>query len=122
MFTRIIASITRALKEHELSVAQLAALYVIDERTTLRINDLASELDLGAPSASRLVDDLVRQKLVARTEDPDDRRARRLTLTAKGSAFIAKSSEARMSTMASVISDIPASALKALWSLGRTSE
>jgi len=33
---------------------------------------------------SRAVDDLVKKGLVTRVEDPDDRRARRIELTAKG--------------------------------------
>ena len=33
---------------------------------------------------SRAVDDLVKKRLVTRVEDPDDRRARRIELTAKG--------------------------------------
>jgi DNA-binding MarR family transcriptional regulator len=119
MFTRIIAAVARTLQEHDLSVAQLAALYVLDERMTLRVGDVATELALSLPTASRLIDDLVRQGLVDRKEDPTDRRARILSLAAKGRAFIAKSSEARMTTMASVAADVPTSAFKALWSLGK---
>jgi DNA-binding MarR family transcriptional regulator len=116
MFTRIIASVARSLQEHELSVAQLALLYVLDERETMRIGDVATELGLSAPTTSRLVDDLVRQELVARAEDPTDRRARVLSLATRGRAFIAKSSEARMVTMSAAIADVPASAFATLGS------
>ena len=70
MFTRIIASVARSLREHDLSVMQLAALYLLDERTTLRVTDVSTELGASLPTTSRLIDDLVRQKLVARAEDP----------------------------------------------------
>jgi MarR family transcriptional regulator, transcriptional regulator for hemolysin len=116
MFTRIIASIARALQEHELSVAQLALLYLLDERETMRIGDVATELGLSAPTTSRLVDDLVRQELVARAEDPTDRRARVLSLAPRGRTFIAKSSEARMVTMSAAVADVPASAFATLTS------
>jgi MarR family transcriptional regulator, organic hydroperoxide resistance regulator len=119
MFTRIITAVARTLREHDLSVGQLALLYLLDERAALRISDVAEELDLSLPTTSRLVDDLVRQELVAREEDPNDRRARTLKLTANGRAFIAKSSKARMTTIAGATADIPASALKGLWSLGK---
>src|SRR5690242_4948100 len=91
MFTRIIASVARSLQENELSVAQLALLYLLDERETMRIGDAATELGLSAPTTSRLVDDLVRQELVVRREGPNDRRARILSLDARGRTFIAKS-------------------------------
>jgi len=120
MFTRIIAAVSRTLQEHDLSVGQLAALYLLDERATLRITDVATELDLSLPTTSRLIDGLVRQHLVGREEDPHDRRARTLSLTTSGRAFIAKSSKARMETMASAAAEIPASAIKAVWSLGKS--
>lgn len=120
MFTRIIASVARSLQEHDLSVTQLAALYMLDERTTLRVTDISTELGLSLPTTSRLIDDLVRQKLVARDEDPSDRRARILTLTAKGRSFIEKSSAARIATIAGVVSKIPASALATLRSLSKS--
>lgn len=115
MFTRIISGVARTLQEHDLSVGQLAALYLLDERESARIGDIATELALSAPTASRLVDDLVRQKLVAREEDETDRRARVLTLTAKGRAFIAKSSEARMATIADAASEVSVETIRTVW-------
>jgi len=117
MFTRIIANIARSVQEHELSVPQLAALYLLDERTTMRVGDVAVELALSAPTTSRLVDDLVRQELVSREEDPTDRRARMLSLAPRGRAFIAKSSEARMMTIATAVSEMPGHAVTALLSI-----
>jgi DNA-binding MarR family transcriptional regulator len=37
---------------------------------------------------SRAIDDLVKKSLVTRVEDPDDRRARRIELTAKGRELV----------------------------------
>jgi DNA-binding MarR family transcriptional regulator len=48
------------------------------------VTALADELGISAASASRATDGMVRKKLVTRVEDPDDRRVRRLTLTARG--------------------------------------
>lgn len=117
MFTRIIANIARSVQEHELSVPQLAALYLLDERTTMRIGDVATELALSAPTTSRLVDDLVRQELVSRVEDPADRRARVLSLSSRGHAFIAKSSESRMTTIATAVAEMPGNAVTTLLSI-----
>lgn len=116
MFARIIASVARTLREHELSVAQVAALYMLDERKELRVSDVSAELELSLPTASRLVDDLVRQKLVTREEDPTDRRARILRLSAKGRTFIEKSSEARMQTIVAAAAEMPSNTIAAVLS------
>jgi len=117
MFTRIVTGVARSLSESELSVAQLAALYLVDERETLRVGDIATELDRSAPAASRLVDDLVRQGLVARAEDKSDRRARVVTLTEQGRAFVARSSEARVKSIAEAARTMPEVAVRALTTL-----
>ena len=53
-------------------------------RTRRTVTALSEELGISAASASRAADGLVRKKLATRVEDPDDRRVRRLALTAKG--------------------------------------
>jgi DNA-binding MarR family transcriptional regulator len=52
-----------------------------DART---VTALSEELGISPASASRAADGLVRKKLATRLEDPDDRRVRRLALTARG--------------------------------------
>ncbi len=48
------------------------------------LNSLAAALDLDSSTLSRTVDGLVKAGLVERTQDPADRRAVRLALTAAG--------------------------------------
>jgi DNA-binding MarR family transcriptional regulator len=50
----------------------------------LRMQDLAERVVLSRSRVSRLVDDLERERLVARQPDPDDGRAIRACLTAAG--------------------------------------
>ena len=76
MFTRIMSELTRTMRDEELTVAQIAALYTIDERGPMRINALAEWLGLSASTASRMCDVLTVRGLLSRIEDPDDRRAR----------------------------------------------
>jgi DNA-binding MarR family transcriptional regulator len=45
---------------------------------------VAEHLGISLASASRAVDDLVKRDLATRVEDPDDRRVRRVSLTADG--------------------------------------
>jgi DNA-binding MarR family transcriptional regulator len=107
MFTRIISSLSRTLQEEELSVAQVATLYLLDEHGTMRIGDVGNALDRAAPATSRMIDDLVASGLVERKEDPSDRRARVLSLTSKGSKFIARAGEARVKTILEGVRELP---------------
>lgn len=50
----------------------------------LTVGDVADRLGISLPSASRSTDGLVCAGLVERSEDPDDRRVRRLRLTPEG--------------------------------------
>jgi len=112
LFTRIITSLSLTLQEEELSVAQVATLYLLDERGTLRIGDVATILDRAPPAASRMIDDLVASGLVERKEDPTDRRARCLSLTSKGSKFIARAGDARVKTILEGVRDLPEQAVE----------
>jgi len=114
MFTRIIANLAKTLEREDYSVAQIAALYLLDERQTLRVGELGSELGRSQPSTSRLVDSLVERKLVVRREDVADRRARSLSLTAKGREMVARASAARVRTMLQTAESLPSPGLASL--------
>jgi DNA-binding MarR family transcriptional regulator len=79
-------AMVRVIDENGLGLIQIKVLMTLygspQEPPTL--SSVAETLDLSLPSASRAVDWLVRRDYVARVEDPDDRRARRLELTDTG--------------------------------------
>ncbi len=60
------------------------------------LKPVAEGLGLSLPSASRAVDGLVKRSLVARTEDPDDRRQRLLALTDDGQELADRIMHARL--------------------------
>jgi MarR family transcriptional regulator for hemolysin len=64
------------------------------QRDGLRQHALADELGMEGPSLVRLLDRLVEDGLVERREDPADRRAKVVTLTAAGRAHAHKASMA----------------------------
>lgn len=75
----------RAVDDLELSLTQIKSLRaLIDAGEPLSVKALSDELGLSLPAISRAVDGLVRRDFVTRTEDPDDRRSKRVALTAKG--------------------------------------
>jgi DNA-binding MarR family transcriptional regulator len=109
MFTRIITGLARSLREEELSVAQVATLYLLDEHGSRRMSEIAADLARPAPATSRMIDDLVNRKLLRRVEDPSDRRAKLLSLTPQGQAFIVRAGEERVQTIAHAIAALPQS-------------
>lgn len=76
----------RAIDESGLTFAQIKVLMSIlsDDPEPPTVKDVAEPLGISLASASRAVDGLVRRDLVLRSEDANDRRMRRLTLTAAG--------------------------------------
>ncbi len=87
----------RVIDESGLTFTQMKVLMTLsgaEEAPTLK--PIAEGLGLSLPSASRAVDGLVKRDLVARTEHPDDRRQRLLSLTAGGRELAEKVVAARL--------------------------
>jgi DNA-binding MarR family transcriptional regulator len=73
------------LQEAGISFSQLKCLGLLTEADPqLSLGGLSEETGLSLPAISRAVDGLVQRGEVKRTEDPDDRRAKLLTVTARG--------------------------------------
>jgi DNA-binding MarR family transcriptional regulator len=68
----------------ELTFAQARALFMLAARKELTVSQLARLLDVGKPTASLLVQQLVERELVTRTEDTTDRRNTIIRLSPKG--------------------------------------
>jgi len=79
--------VMRAIDDTGLSFIQVKALMALagqeeEQRSSVKL--LAERLGVSVPSASRAVDDLFKRGLATRAEDPNDRRVRRVSLTAAG--------------------------------------
>lgn len=72
----------------EPNLPQVATLYLLDAGSTPTVGELAEQLGRSTSVTSRLIDHMVQRGWVDRTEDPADRRAKRLRITAAGSAFL----------------------------------
>jgi len=84
-------------KESGFSMSQIFALTFVSHRGTCGVTDLAEGMGVSNAAASQLLDKLVQQQLIGRTEDPSDRRGKQITLTAKGTQVIQESLSARHS-------------------------
>jgi DNA-binding MarR family transcriptional regulator len=82
--------------EFELSFSQMKALHYMHEETDLSVKSLGEHLGLSLAAMSRAADELVQRGLVDRSEDPSDRRIKRLRLTQDGRELVQKMRELRM--------------------------
>jgi DNA-binding MarR family transcriptional regulator len=74
----------RELERLDLSLSQIKSLQLLDLQDAASIKALSDQLGLSLPAVSRAVEALVKRGMVTRAEDPEDRRAKHLTITAKG--------------------------------------
>ncbi|RPI26493.1 MAG: MarR family transcriptional regulator, partial [Chloroflexota bacterium] len=81
--------------DFDLTVSQVKAVFLLAYHGTLTISELAKLLEMGNPAASILVQQLVQQEMVRRSEDPKDRRRTYVQLTAKGASLISGRREQR---------------------------
>src|SRR4051794_23551226 len=80
-------AVIKAIDETGLNFPQMKALVSLaghNDSPPTTVKDIAERLGISLASASRAVEDLVKRKLATRVEDPDDRRVRRVALTADG--------------------------------------
>jgi DNA-binding MarR family transcriptional regulator len=82
------ASAIAALDHSDLSMVQMATLMLLDSCDELPVRALAERLGRSLSATSRLLDQLVRRRLLWRAIDKDDRRVRRVGLAARGRALV----------------------------------
>jgi DNA-binding MarR family transcriptional regulator len=95
------------LKQSELNMAQFGALMRLYYQDKCGVSDIGDQFGITHPAASQLVEKLVQNGLVERTEAAHDRRVRELALTSKGRALVESSLEARLSWTRSLGETIP---------------
>ena len=85
----------RFMEETDLSFSQISVLMRLYHGGNSGISEIGSQLGVTKAAASQAVDRLVQLGVIERTEDPVDRRAKRLALTHRGRTLIEKGIEAR---------------------------
>ncbi|HEX2980378.1 MAG TPA: MarR family transcriptional regulator [Anaerolineaceae bacterium] len=76
------------LKNSGLSMSQIGTLKHLGHHGPCRVTDISNILGVTNAAVSQLVERLVQQGLVLRTEDPHDRRLKQLALTDKGNQLL----------------------------------
>ncbi len=72
----------------DLTMPQLKVLLIVFASGSAMASQLARSLGVGLPTITGLVDRLREHGLVTRSEDPQDRRVTRITLTGSGQALV----------------------------------
>lgn len=92
---RSLHDLIRFGKESGLSMPQMSALFHLHHGSGCGVAHIGEHLGVTNAAASQMVERLVQNGLVERTEDPVDRRAKQLKLTAKGNALVQEGIEVR---------------------------
>lgn len=74
---------------HGLSVSQCYSLDLLDKDGPMPMGELAKALYLELSTVTRVVDQLVKQRLASRENDPTDRRICLIRITRKGQSMVA---------------------------------
>jgi DNA-binding MarR family transcriptional regulator len=78
-----------------LSMSQLDAMFHLHYKGGVGVKDLGDHLGVSSAAASQMLERLVRQHLILRSEDPADRRVKKLVLTEGGIHTIQESIRSR---------------------------
>ncbi len=71
-------------RESGLSMSMIGALFHLNRMGSSGVTDLGDHLGVTSAAASQMLERLVQQKLIQRSEDPTDRRVKQIALTDKG--------------------------------------
>ena len=93
-----------SIKRTELGDSDFRVLEVLLHKGPLPVNTIGPKVWLTPGSISVAVDRLVRKGLVSRKDHPDDRRVRRVELTPKGRALIARGFQEDAGAMKTAVS------------------
>lgn len=78
---------TAVLSEYELTASQMSVLRLLDDKEGRRLTSISERVMRSKSAITRIIDILEQKGLVSRVGDPEDRRAQRVVLTARGAHF-----------------------------------
>ncbi len=108
------AGFMREIERIGISMPQAKTLYLLDDEDGLTIKAMSDRLGLSEPAVSRGVESLVKRGLARRTDDPTDRRCKRVSLTAKGEKVVAGLSEVRIASFRTFVEGLDENEISAL--------
>lgn len=94
------------MNEASLTMPQLVTLHMLTHADNRSVGAIAACLRLSPPATSHLIDRLVRARLVARTEDPEDRRQKRVSITEAGRELVERINNERSREVSLVLARV----------------
>jgi DNA-binding MarR family transcriptional regulator len=85
----------RFARESGLSMSHLGAIFHIHQIGSCGVTEIGEHLGVTSAAASQMLDRLVQQGFVLRTEDPEDRRVKQIALTTQGQKILSEGIRAR---------------------------
>lgn len=111
---RSISSFVCYARESGLSISQLGSLFHIHCKGNSGVTDLGDSLGVTSSAASQMLERLVRQGLVLRTEDPSDRRVKQIVLTDKGLQVVQECIRTRQNWLSDLVETLSESEEEAI--------
>ncbi|WP_298405348.1 MarR family transcriptional regulator [uncultured Chloroflexus sp.] len=102
------------LQRTNLSMPRLIALMHMHRCQTATISSLSEHLNLTMATTSQIVDQLVQDGLVERSESPYDRRQKLVSLTPAGARLVAEARQIRLSEASRHLRQLPPELLERL--------
>lgn len=103
MQAEMLPSVVRIFDSDDLRLIHSAMLAVLDGSDGYPVNALAERVGRSVSRTSRLVEQLVTRGLVERAVDADDRRVRRVRLTAEGAALLRRVRQLRVQALEQLV-------------------
>ena len=107
LWRELVIGFASQLGDLRLGFTQLAALYVLADGSTLTVGELADAINRSPSATSRLIDGLVRRRLVERRAEEEDRRQKTLRLTPRGHAILRVVDRARAEQFLGAVRPMP---------------
>lgn len=107
LWRELVIGFASQLGDLRLGFTQLAALYVLADGSTLTVGELAEAINRSPSATSRLIDGLVKRRLVERRSEEEDRRQKVLRLTPRGHAVLRVVDRARAEQFLSAVRPMP---------------
>ena len=108
MVMKEIRSQMRSQGSTDLTVPQFRTLAFVNRNLGSPLCKVADHMGLTSPSASTLVDGLIKRGMMTREDQPDNRRRVRLVVTSRGRAILEASRRGTMAYLAKKLSSVSA--------------
>lgn len=108
MVMKEIRSQMRSQGSTDLTVPQFRTLAFVNRNLGSPLCKVADHMGLTSPSASTLVDGLIKRGMMTREDQPDNRRRVRLVVTSRGRAILEASRRGTMEYLAKKLSSVSA--------------